>query len=318
MLEKTVHARFKFRLLEKCFWSLKTNLSVPDTLALRTAHPSYAVVRLGCDLAQISKRFILSRRDSVLISIRRYQCQVQFLLKKLNRKAYSFKNFKDIFFTQISVRSLMEQKLLLKAFEKRGSLGFSDSMKSSCMIATAGETFTDPMAFADTHKHHAVVIDKNVHSPPTLVPSGYLIHKFKFAIQVGMGLVGWQIIWSADSGPPVESPIRGKLSGVGLTVFEVLIQPFDFVTSVEFTYEGPVILGIRIHTLNEGWLGWVGTRKSITIRSQIISVNNSEQADSGYPRQYLIGLGGCQSPLRVSSIIFVFRDVWFQHAFRHH
>jgi hypothetical protein len=89
-------------------------------------------------------------------------------------------------------------------------------------------------------------------SDPTLgletafVPGGYKLSTLVVVLQDAQGIVGWQLIWRADSAPDIIGVKRGKWSGAALSIEEINVPHEDFIKAVDYYYEGIIIFGIRL------------------------------------------------------------------------
>ena len=85
-------ALHRVRILEKCFWSIKSNISLKRSYDIRKSSHSYAYVRAVSDTEQVSKRYFALRRRSLSNILTWYQHKAQRLLRKGALKEVTFKS----------------------------------------------------------------------------------------------------------------------------------------------------------------------------------------------------------------------------------
>jgi hypothetical protein len=188
------------------------------------------------------------------------------------KKSVNFKSFLNSTVEDVEVRTMTEQKLMVTAYENRGSLQFQDVVVIATMPKIVGEKFSDPLpskphgaaaggAGAGGATGGAAAAGGGVSKgPPVVVPSGFNLTKIKIALQSGLGIVGWQLCWNADCCLPIESAIRGKVVGSSITQCEYHLKPFDFLLEIEYCTEGAVMVGIRFSSYLNGWSKWIGNK----------------------------------------------------------
>jgi len=315
LITQKVKVFHRLRVLEKCFWCIRTNISLKVSYDVRKKIHCYAYVRALADLEQISKRFFALRRRSLSVIVTKYQTKCQVLLKKVAKKSLTFRKFVNVISADVATRLMTEQKLLLSAFEKRGTFVYKDVKVKSKMNTIPGERFSDP----------------KISTPDKVsVPAGYNLIKIKVAVQHGLGIVGWQLFWGADCCIPMESPVRGKISGSGITQLEFVMKPNDFLVEVEYIAEGNVMTGIRFKTFYNGWSRWLGNRanqlsKKYRLSSSMAELDAKdgrykpggwkESLYPGMPWDYIIGFGGTETSVRATCMSIVTRKVTLQHIF---
>eukprot|EP00607_Mallomonas_marina_P002975 CAMPEP_0182432714 /NCGR_PEP_ID=MMETSP1167-20130531/58392_1 /TAXON_ID=2988 /ORGANISM="Mallomonas Sp, Strain CCMP3275" /LENGTH=640 /DNA_ID=CAMNT_0024620549 /DNA_START=477 /DNA_END=2399 /DNA_ORIENTATION=- len=202
---------------------------------------------------------------------------------------------------------MMEQRLLLEAFESKGRLEYKDIALPTHMGVTDGTLFTDPM-----QRPGADVAE---------LPAGFKISKFLVVHQEGMGIVGWQLMWSGDSMLDRESPKRGKWSGAGSEIHTLLVPSDDFLVAIEIVFEGSVITALRILNHLGGWSKYVGNRMSESANTVIMAADNvekdpkaakigeEEKRSPGMPRNYITGITGLQNVTRATGMGIIVRRV---------
>ena len=323
LLLSKVDAQHRLRVLQKVFWCLKTNISILHSYEERQKQFSYAYVRVRQDCDQITKRYMSRRRRSLSFALRAYQEKSQLLLKREGLNAPSFKKFIDHTVTDIAERTMLEQILLLEAFESKGELQHKDIRIRSEQPNVDGMRFADPKPF-------------RLSAPPCAVkegiPAGYTLSKVKVALQSGLGIIGLQCFWGAAGAKPIESRIRGKMFGGGITNGEFIIPPRDFLMDIEYICEGNAMIGIRFKTFFLPWSKWIGSKANPLTKRHLLSANNAklephdahlqyksggtqEDMYPGVPQQYIIGLGGVETAARVTCLCVIVRKVTSQHVF---
>lgn len=240
--------------------------------------------------------------------------KVQFQLKKNSLRGGTFKAFVQNLEVDVSRRLMTEQKLLLSAFEKRGTAIYKDIKVQSAMAKSTGEKFNDPRISARYVE----------------VPSGYLLSKIKLCVQNGLGLVGWQLFWNADGCQTLESTARGKVIGTGLTEYDVVFKPNDYLVEVEYIAEGVVMTGIRFRTFFGAWSKFYGAKPSQLSKRYLLSsdmaslpdgdpgyvaASSKEEKYPGMPAHYIIGFGGLETNTRATCLHIVVRKIIQQNIF---
>jgi hypothetical protein len=324
---------YRLRLLQKCFYCLSTKTSLKFSYEERKRRYCYAYTRALSDLEQLSKRYFARRRRSLSEIIRKYQNKSQVLLKKVAKKLVNFKSFLQTTESDVEIRTMTEQKLMLTAFENRGSLQYQDLFTFSTMPKIVGERFCDPKPSIVSASVTSAAPLMEGKKSSAIVPSGFNISKIKIALQSGLGIVGWQIFWSADCCLPIESSIRGKVVGSSVTQVEYHLKQFDYLLEIEYCTEGAVMVGIRFFTFLTGWSKWIGNRGnqlSKKYRLNCSMANGDSEApvykpsgqreirSPGMPWEYIIGFCGIESTVRATSMGIVVRRISLQNIFSYH
>lgn len=132
-LKEKASSLYKLRLLSKCFWALRTEMSMKDILQYRQNKftnneylESYFILRNLYDLEEICKRFICHRKKALSQKVRSKTRKYYAEKKKQGQQAKSFKSFIFDFEKEVSYRSTTEQNIVARAFEFRGQLEFID------------------------------------------------------------------------------------------------------------------------------------------------------------------------------------------------
>ena len=313
----------RLRILQKVFFCLKTHISILESYEERQNQYSYAFIRVRQDCHQISKRYMSRRRRSLSCAIRKYQDKCQLLLKTEGRTAPSFKKFINKTTSEVNERTMLEQILLLDAFEKKGELEHKDIRIRSDQPSVEGMRFAEPKPFRST-------------APPCAVkdgvPAGYTLSKIKIAMQSGLGLIGFQCVWAAAGAKTIESRVRGKMFGGGITNAEFVVPSRDFLMDVEYICEGNAMIGIRFKTFFLPWSKWIGNKATPLTKRYLMSANEAklephdahleyksggirEDMYPGVPPQYIIGFGGVETAARVTCLNIIVRKVTRQHVF---
>ena len=242
ILNDRARSLFRFRLLQKCFWAMRTGLDQSDYMKLiREETPIFPVVRALADISQVVKKFIHARRKSLSTVMRRNNRKYSKYIKTDGQTSLSFKKFTEQFKVSIQSRISTEQRLISDYFEIRGTQTFDDvkapdrshPIVPPTMARVSGKQFSDP---------HQITADGR----SIAIPGGYKLSKVKFAFQYGFGVIGWQLFWSADGAKDLESPQRGAWHTASLTTHEFLIPKDDFLAGVEYLYDGDVMVGLRL------------------------------------------------------------------------
>jgi hypothetical protein len=320
LMESKVDSFFRYRLLEKVFWCLRTNISLKQSYDVRRNNHCPLYLKCFSDMEQMSKRFFALKRRSLSHVIVKYQYKSQSLLKRNAKKTLNFRGFILAFEKEIQTRTLAEQKLLLTAFEARGLLRHRDIAVISNIAKISGEKFSDPKPLSSIQEYSSV-------------HTGYNISKVRVALQTGLGIVGWQTFWSADCCLPTESPPRGKLAGTGITTHDFFLKPHDFLVEVEYIGEGAVMIGIRFCTFYNGWSKWIGNKGNTLSKRYRLSASMAEFSikdnpykpggpkevrHPGLPWDYIIGFGGLESSVRATCLSIIVRKVQSQNVFSYH
>ena len=171
------------------------------------------------------------------------------------KKALSFKKFLAHYKYSVSRRVIREQRILIDAFEARGVQDYidiccpqlQDPIMPGLMRRLDGKGFYDP--------HPKTTQVSPLHPP---LPGGFRLAKIRINHQGVNGkteasVTGWQLVWSGDGVSDVEGNKRGKWKGAAMTVHELVIPKGDFVVGIEYIYEGPAILGVRVRMYFAGF-----------------------------------------------------------------
>lgn len=336
-MEEIAAKKFRITLLQKCFYCIRYFMSPSDTLVQRESSKPFLLQRYECDLEQMSKYFIAYRKPGLPLSIRNYIRAYSYYQKKAARRTPTFKSFLDRFTTQIEKRVVAEQEELTNAFFARGTQTFKDvaapGLKDGkfpiLMSRTEGKVFYDP-------------VPENRFSPGDLgpdqmsetIPGGFKIHKLRLNFLEGLGIVGWQVVWSGDSYPrDIEGPKRGKWKGGAMRNEEVTIPNDDFIIGAEYLYEGNVIYGLRFKLFHGGWTKMAGEKQSLSTLSLYLDINLAprepfedkyispgadEDENPGLPRNFVIGFFGIEGKTRATCMGLIVRKVKTQNIFSYY
>ena len=316
IMESKAESQYSYRLLQKCFYAMRTYMTPLDTYDKRRRDQPFIITRLSADLEQLTKRFISHRKRMLFSLIKYLNDRYNFCRIRDAKKAPSFKSFVTEFGKDVSARIMMEQRLLLQAYENRGQLDFKDVRVPSKMLSGDGKPFVDPAQ------------RRNMET--SMLPPGFKISKVRFVVQEGMGIVGWQTVWSGDCAVDKESPRRGKWTGAGTEIVELSIALNDFVDALEYVYESSVITGIRLRTLLHGWTKWVGGRLSESASTakltcdmapmddEVDRIAEQEARHPGIPRSYITGFTGLQNVTRATKLGIVVRQVRSHNVFSYY
>eukprot|EP01039_Chlorochromonas_danica_P007135 gene7135-7888_t len=329
---------FKMKLLRKCLWALRTGLKIQDFRHQTNQEPaSFPITRISADIDQLAKRFLPLRKYQLPNAIQKRNRMVIRRIKNLALATETFKSFLNIFIGQISLRINTEQRLLHEAFEARGSQDFvdvaaprkDDPIVPPIMTKLEGRTFFDPQ------------------HPNTVIPAGFRLTRVKWALQntaaatvgnkdngstTSIILLGWQLYWSADGTAEIESPPRGQWHNAGFSIQETVIPKEDFVIGVEYLYDGPTIVGIRLKLFHGGYTKWIGGKTSLSTLSVLLSADNEaispklpfeenrlldrdEEALPALPYRMVIGFSGLLHNNRTTNIGLIVRKIHKQNIF---
>ncbi len=329
---------WKYRLLHKVFYAIRTHMNSFDTLKIRLQDTPFIIKRLKCDLLQISRRFTAKRKKSVVYVIRKFNAKWIHYMRHNALTSLSFKTFLGMFEASIEERLVSEQREMTDAFHHRGtqevkdveSPDLSEGKIPILMVKSEGRRFFDPIptdSADDVHKH-GYFHGSNDNST---IPGGFKIHKLRVAFQLDVGMVGWQLVWWADGIPrDIEGPKRGKWKGGAITTKEIVVPRDDFVVGVEYWYEASAMYGIRFKLHHGGWTKMVGKKNSMSTLTMYLGVEEApvepfetdymyagrdEEMTPGFPRRFIIGFCGIEGPVRATCMGLIVRKVKHQHIF---
>jgi len=339
-MQKKADELYRFRLLNKVFWSMRTLMTPEETYEFRESALPFRIIRARSDLDQLTKRFIAKRKKNYQIVIcsynRRYIC---FSMREA-RRAASFKSFCAFFKVFVTRRLIREQRILVDAFDLRGTQQYmdiccpnqKDPIMPRKMARLEGKVFRDP---------HPLNGEQFSSLLPVL-PGGFRISKIRISHQdvngtVEASVTGWQLVWGADGVADVEGPKRGKWKGAAMTVIEFVVPKDDFVMGIEYLYEGANILGIRIKCFLSGFGRWLGARPSVTavltvylgcelapkqtFEDEYTSPGRDETENPAMPRSFVIGFTGLDynpgpgGSNKASAMGIIVRKIKDQHIF---
>ena len=309
LMEKRAADLFKWRLLHKCFYCMRTAMSPEDTYDLRHKDKPYMLVRIEADLGQISKRFVAPRRRSLPYCITLLNKKTVTYQKREARRTPSMKSFIDSYRQQVGRQLVREQRILLDSFEARGTQHFHDvpapdgsdpSIMPGLMARVSGPRFYDPqpeLSEVDRLNMEAQkeeddevngVLSQAEETLPTLptLPGGFKIHKVRINHSVDMGqpgaiqgIVGWQLVWCADGCKDIEGPKRGRWKGASMKTYELVVPRDEFVMAIEYAYQGVSILGVRLRQMHAGWSRWLGDRPGVSTLTLCLEPELSPRLD---------------------------------------
>jgi len=327
ILNDRARSLFRLRLLQKCFWAMKTGLELADNMKLIHTDPMiFPIVRALADVSQVVKKFILTRRKSLSTVVRRNNRKYIKFVVKDGQSSLSFKSFINEFKANTNSRISTEQRLISDYFEIRGTQTFEDVKAPEkahpiippTMARVSGKTFCDP---------HQITADGR----SIAIPGGYKLSKVKFAFQYGFGVIGWQLFWSADGGKDLESPQRGSWHTASLSTHDFVIPKEDFLAGVEYLYDGDVMVGVRLKLFFAGFTRWLGGKTSLSTLSVYLDVSLAEREsyederdsnlpadelrDPAYPYNFVIGFTGAITANRTTCLGLVVRKTIKQNLF---
>lgn len=122
LLEKKIIKYSNFRILQKCFIAIKTTLPCEEIYNFieNNKRDYFPLVRVLCDIEQISKRFIAIKKRSLVYIIEKFNRKYITLMKKEAKKNISFRLFKYNLNFEITKRLTVEQRIISESFESRG------------------------------------------------------------------------------------------------------------------------------------------------------------------------------------------------------
>ena len=115
----------KLKTLLACFLAIKTRLphvEIKENLLNENGKIfNFVLVRINCDLEQISKRFLAIKRKSISFVIGKYNRKYIKLIKIEARKELSFLLFNSNLKYEILKRLTVEQRIISESFDSRGT-----------------------------------------------------------------------------------------------------------------------------------------------------------------------------------------------------
>lgn len=319
----------RLKVLEKCFWVMKRIGTRGILGALIKRYPSRMLQRCECDFDQITKRFCALRKKTVHYVTGKWNRKFIFKYKQDALHEQTFKQFMVRLMEGGKTRALSEQRMLVTAFEARGSLQCVDVRApaspdkkgiSLSMQRADGVRVADP-PLEDTWKD----------TLGTSIPAGFRLTKIRIVSQHSYGIVGWQMQWGADSMPNRSGKRRGKWLGGQLNFEEIDIPQNDFVVGIDYTYEGSTTIALRLRLLTHGLTKWYGLKTSRSVLTMSLSAKNDspvlpfeenfrsagrdELEKPAYPRNYVIGLACHDNGVRITNFQLVTRKVDTQDVF---
>ncbi|KAJ1431640.1 hypothetical protein B484DRAFT_40770, partial [Ochromonadaceae sp. CCMP2298] len=318
-------ALFDLRLKQKCFAAIRLDVGQAEYMqTIRQDAVIFPIVRLLADIAQIVKRFVAVRRCSLVTNVTSNNRKFSHYIRQGGQRALSYKKFSTALLVEANTRISTEQRMISDCFESRGTMAFEDvkaphaeGVFPAQMAQARGREFCDP------HELSSV--------GTVVLPGGYRMSKIKFAFASGSGIIGWQIAWSADGAREIESPQRGSWHAASVSTCEFAIPKDEFVTAVEYLYDGTTIVGIRLKLFLTGFTQWLGGRTSMSTLSVLLntshaprldwedhrdsSIHSEEAADPALPISCIIGFTGVEVEGRVTRMGVVVRKIRQQHLF---
>jgi hypothetical protein len=355
LMEERVVKLYRLKLMQKCYRALRTNQNLHITRNFYNQDEGFLIRRVRCDLDHISRHFISRRKKALTQIIRRYNRKNVRLQKKQGKEAMSFKRFLSDFQIEIAYRLVTELRILAESFDKRGDQVFTDYLIPDSIPASdlqpdeqgSHSNSSQLIPLIMRHLDGSRVADPapmqtTLDIAAAEVPSGYQLRKLSFNISETEGILGWQLLWTGDGVPDIESPQRGRWLGHHI-IQEIAIQKDDFAIGLEYSYAGTTITALRVKLLHAGWSKWIGPRAALAsttiyLDSNMRSVhefddNEYERVEEiegeenrrdldilAIPRSYIIGLSGLEMSVRrrCSCIGIVVRKVEEQHIFSYH
>ena len=117
--------QWRLKTLLKCFLVMKTRLpsvEIKEYLSNNNEKLSnFPLVRVNCDLLQMSKRFLAKKRKTLVYVLKKINKKFIKLIKKEARKVLSFLRFNFDFKYEVSKRLTVEQRILSESFDSRGT-----------------------------------------------------------------------------------------------------------------------------------------------------------------------------------------------------
>lgn len=315
---------FRLKLMSKVFFALRYHMRHEDTQCLRQFNVGFPIIRLQTDMDQVCKRFCALRRFGLQHIVGSYNRKFIACQAVDAKNALSFKRFLAKLKSDVASRLTIEQRVLSESFDSRGMQEFLDVRATknlpNSMSRIDGKRFSDPYISGDDQARGC------------WVPGGYKLSTIRLNMQENMGIVGWQLAWSADSAKEINSPRRGKWMGAAMTVHEIHIPSDDYLQGVEYLYDGSLIVGLRLRYIWGGWSKWVGGKTSMStlplylhcnmppveeFESSYVPAGYDEETCPGMPRSYVIGFTGLTSTTTKASTCLglVVRKIISQHLF---
>ena len=114
--------QIRLKTLLRCFLAIRTSLPAAELYQFISDHSReyFPVIRVACNLDQISKRFIAVKRRSEAHIIHKYNKKYVKLMKKSAKNSISFRLFKSNLKIQIAKRLTVEQRIISESFDVRG------------------------------------------------------------------------------------------------------------------------------------------------------------------------------------------------------
>ena len=328
LLNNKIKLLYRLKILQYCFMAIKTGLEKSVYIKLLKQEITiFPIVRVLSDIEQIIKRFNSPRRKSLFTIVKKNNKKYIKYIIKDGQTSLSFKSFMTEFMNTTNSRISTEQRMISDYFENRGTQQFNDlkapdrfhPIVPQIMQKVIGKEFSDPHEFTANGRS-------------VTVPGGYKLTRIKFAYQYGLGIIGWQLFWTADGAMEIESPPRGSWSTASLGNNELIIPKDDFMSGLEYLYDSDVIVGVRIKLFFAGFTKWIGGKTSLSTLSVYMDCTNScereeyedirdsnlhpdEVSDPAYPYNFVIGLAGVITSGRATCLGLVIRKVVKQNLF---
>ncbi len=315
---------FRLNVLFKVFYALRFHIAHHDSAELRAKSIGFPIIRLQTDLDQVCKRFIALRRLGLQHVVGSYNRRFVAFTVADAKQTLSFKRFLKSYKSAVSLRLTTEQRVLSESFEQRGQQEFMDvrapkSLPNS-MSRLDGKRFADPY------------IPEDEHGMGTWVPAGYKLSSLRLNMQEGVGIVGWQVVWSADTAKEINSRKRGKWNGAAMQIHEIHVPQDDFVQGVEYLYDASTIVGLRLRFVWGGWSRWIGGKTSMStlplylhsamapkedFEDEFRPAGDDEEKNPAMPRNFVVGFTGLESSTtNISTCLgLVVRKIIHQHLF---
>jgi hypothetical protein len=368
LMEQKAARLHHFKLLLKTFVALKnTSVNASNYLAYMAENYNqrnstcFPITRLTADLEQLGKRFIPLRKKQLPTRIKKSNLKISHIMKEQGKNSLTYKKFLTDFQNSVMARINTEQRLLFEAFEGRGKQEFVDAQFPASrddpivpplMSKIEGKTFRDPHlpsnaahllpptpAMGTRDEGRGVLKESNI-------PGGFRLHKLKFAMIIHNAgasgnnnapsasapssiLLGWQFVWAAEGMREIESTPRGSWNAAGVSVQEITVPKDDFVVGVEYLYDGPTIVSLRLKLLQNGWTKWIGGKASLSTLSTYLDaamsppedfesdrkLHDDELRTPALPWRYVIGFSGVMYNGRPTCLGLMVRKIKYQHIF---
>lgn len=324
LLEQKAAELDRLMTMYKVFYAFRFHLRHSDSLEKRKQTIGFPIIRVKTDLDQITKRFISLRRMGLQFVVGNYNRKFVAYTVQDARSSLSFKRFLRSYKAAVSLRLTTEQRVLSESFEHRGQQEFIDvrapkSLPNS-MSRLDGKRFADPY------------ISNDDNGKGCWVPAGYRLSILRLNMQEGVGIVGWQVVWSADTAKEIQSRKRGKWNGAAMNIHELHVPEGDFCQGVEYLYDASSIVGLRLRFVWGGWSKWVGGKTSMSTLPLYLNANMSqrmqfedeytpagddEEQHPAMPRSFIVGFTGLESGTtkNATCLGIVVRKVIHQHLF---